>query len=44
MKNEEEIHTASIIWHLMARLGDFLWDRYDKEFVQRYIKIEEEKY
>jgi len=44
MKNEEEIHTAWIIWHLMARLGDFLWDRYEKEFVERYIKIEEEKY
>jgi len=44
MKNEEEIHTSWTIWHLMARLGDLLWDQYEKEFVERYIKIEEERY
>jgi hypothetical protein len=43
MKNEEEIHTAWTIWHLMARFGNLLWDRYEKEFVERYIKLEEEK-
>lgn len=44
MKSEDEIHTAWIIWDLMTQLSDLLWDRYDKEFVERYIKIEEEKY
>lgn len=44
MKNDDQIHNAWLIWHLMARLSDLLWDQYEKEFVQRYIKIEEEKY
>jgi hypothetical protein len=44
MKHDDQIHNAWIIWHLMARLGILLWDQYEKEFVKRYIKIEEEKY
>jgi hypothetical protein len=44
MKNEEEIHNAWLIWHLMARLGILLWNQYEKQFVERYIKIEEKKY
>jgi hypothetical protein len=44
MKNEEEIHNAWLIWHLMARLGILLWNQYEKQFVERYIKIKEEKY
>jgi hypothetical protein len=44
MKNEEEIHNAWLIWHLMARLGILLWNQYEKEFVERYIKIKEKKY
>ena len=44
MKNDDQIHNAWLIWHLMARLGGLLWDQYEKEFVKRYIKIEEKKY
>jgi hypothetical protein len=44
MKNDDQIHNAWLIWHLMARLGVLLWDQYEKEFVKRYIKIEEKKY
>jgi hypothetical protein len=44
MKNDDQIHNAWLIWHLMARLGVLLWNQYEKEFVKRYIKIEEKKY
>lgn len=44
MKNEEEIHIAWGMCHLMAKFSDLLWNRYEKEFFERYIKIEEEKY
>ena len=44
MKDDDQIHNAWLIWHLMARLGILLWDQHEKEFVKRYIKIEEKKY
>lgn len=44
MKNEEEILIAWTLSDLIARLNDLLWERYDKEFIERYIKLEEEKY
>lgn len=44
MKNEEEILIAWTISNLIARLNDLLWERYEKEFIERYIKLEEEKY
>jgi len=44
MKNDDQIHNAWLIWHLMARLGVLLWNQYEKEFVKRYIKIEGKKY
>ena len=44
MNNEQEIQTAWTIWHLMARLNELIWNRYEKEFIERYLKLEEEKY
>jgi hypothetical protein len=44
MNKEKEIQIAWTIWHLMARLGILLWNQYEKQFVERYIKIKEEKY
>ena len=44
MKNENEIQIAWTIWHLMARLNQLIWDQYENEFIERYIKLEEEKY
>jgi hypothetical protein len=44
MNNEEEIRTAWTIWHLTARLNELIWDRYENEFIERYLKLEEEKY
>lgn len=44
MSKEEEIQIAWTIWNLMARLNELIWNRYENEFVERYLKLEEEKY
>ena len=44
MNNEEEIKTAWTIWHIMARLNELIWDRYENEFIEQYLHLEEEKY
>lgn len=44
MSKEEEIQLAWTIWHLMARLNELIWNRYENEFIARYLKLEEEKY
>jgi hypothetical protein len=44
MTDENEIHTAWTIWHLIARLNELIWDRYENEFIEQYLKIEEVKY
>lgn len=44
MNNEEEVHTAWTICHLMERLNELIWNRYENEFIERYLKLEEEKY
>ncbi len=42
MDNEEEIQIAWSIWHLMARLNELIWNRYEHEFIERYVKLEED--
>jgi hypothetical protein len=44
MNIQEEIQTAWTLWHLMARLNQLIWNRYENEFIERYLKLEEEKY
>ena len=44
MKNEDTILVAWEISNLMTRLNDLLWDQFEDEFIERYIKSEEEKY
>ena len=44
MSNEDEIQTAWAIWHLMARLNELIWNRYENEFIKQYLKLEEEKH
>jgi hypothetical protein len=44
MNIQEEIQTAWTIWHLMARLNELIWNRYENEFIEQYLKLEEEKY
>ena len=44
MKNQDTINTAWQIWNLIARLNDLIWDQYEDEFIERYLKSEEEKH
>ena len=43
MKDQNEVQIALEIWNLVNKLGDLLWDRYDKEFLDIYRK-EEDKF
>jgi len=38
MKDQKEIQIALKIWNLTNKLGDLLWDRYDKEFLEIYLR------
>lgn len=44
MTKDEQIHIAWTIWQLMARLNELIWNQYENEFIERYLKLEEEKY
>jgi hypothetical protein len=44
MKDQHAIDTAWKIWNLIAKLNDLIWDHYENEFIERYIKSEEEKH
>ena len=44
MKDENEIQLAWTIWHLMTRLNELIWERYENEFIEQYLELEEEKY
>jgi hypothetical protein len=43
MNREEEIQTAWTLWHLIAKLNELIWDRYEDDFIKQYLKIEEQK-
>ena len=44
MKDEDTIEAAWEISNLMNKLNDLIWDQYEDEFIDRYIKAEEQKY
>lgn len=44
MNNQEEIQTAWAIWHLMARLNQLIWNRYENEIIKQHLKLQEEKH
>jgi hypothetical protein len=44
MKDQKEIQTAFEIWNLANKLSDLLWDRYEEEFLEIYLKEEDDKY
>lgn len=44
MNNEKEIQTAWTISDLMAKLNDWIWNRYENEFIEKYLELEEKKY
>jgi len=44
MKDQKEILIAMEIWNLINKLSDLLWDRYEEEFLEIYLREEDEKY
>jgi hypothetical protein len=44
MKDQKEIQIAWEIWNLIERLNDLLWDRYEKGFLEIYLREEENKF
>ena len=44
MKDEKEIQTAWQIWYLINRLNDLLWNRYEQDFIEIYLREEEDKF
>ena len=43
MKDQKEIQIAWGIWNLIERLNDLLWHRYEDEFIEIYLREEEDK-
>ena len=44
MKDQKEIQIAFEIWNLTNKLSYLLWDRYEEEFLECYLKEEEDKF
>jgi hypothetical protein len=44
MKDQKEVRIALEIWNLINKLGDLLWDRYEEEFLEIYLKEEDDKF
>ena len=44
MKDQKEIQVAFQIWNLTNKLSDLLWDRFEEEFLEIYLKEEDDKY
>ena len=44
MKDQKEVRIALEIWNLINKLGDLLWNRYEEEFLELYLKEEDDKY
>ena len=44
MKDENETQVAWQIWNLVAKFNDLIWDRYEDEFIELYLKDELEKH
>ena len=43
MNKEEEIQVAWTLWHLIAKLNELIWDRYEDDLIRQYLKLEEQK-
>ena len=44
MKDQKEIQIAFEIWNLTNKLSDLLWNRYEEELLETYLKEEDDKY
>jgi len=44
MKDQKEIQIAWEIWNLIEKLNNLLWDRYEDDFLEIYLREEEDKF
>lgn len=44
MKDQKEIQIAWEIWNLVEKLNNLLWDRYEEDFIEIYLREEEDKF
>ncbi len=44
MKDQKEVRIALEIWNLINKLGELLWDRYEEEFLEIYLKEEDDQF
>ncbi|MFH1674445.1 MAG: hypothetical protein ABIF87_13590 [Pseudomonadota bacterium] len=44
MKDQKEIQIAWEIWNLIEKLNNLLWDRYEDDFLELYLREEEDKF
>ena len=44
MNDQKEVRIAFEIWNLINKLNDLLWDQYEEEFLEIYLREEDEKY
>ena len=44
MKDQKEVRIALELWNLINTLGDLLWNRYEEDFLEIYLKEEDDKY
>ena len=42
MKDQREIQIAWETWNLVEKLNNLLWDRYEEDFIEIYLKEEED--
>lgn len=43
MKDEDEVRVAWILWQVLVDFTNLLWDRYEKDFIDRCLNEEEQK-
>ena len=44
MKDQKEIQIAWEIWNVIEKLNNLLWDRYEDDFIEIYLRDEEDKF
>jgi hypothetical protein len=44
MNDQKEVRIAFEIWNLINKLNDLLWNQYEEEFLEIYLKEEDDKY
>ena len=44
MKDQREIQIAWEVWNLIEKLNNLLWDRYEEDFIEIYLREEEDKF